>query len=284
MYGRTKLGLAVAQRLRQLGANNVIITNFRKSCEMESSIIEQEQKNLETQYSPLTSKSHTKSLINDDDDEGLSLNEEDVVSEDDFTNEEHFVNEDFHSNNKERCQKVSSMDLTSEIDIDKDTDTEKDREYIDKKKKESKPLSSMTSSDTPPKLVYAAHEEFPLVNKAQFLQLADVVCVCDDRAARSQREATFDRSVFRQLKPEVILVNSDSGHALDYSALYEALRDREITAAGLNTCNQGPAPYQQLLHGLGNCAFMTQTQEDRTDLRHRIVKTVTTDLLQTLHT
>lgn len=123
--------------------------------------------------------------------------------------------------------------------------------------------------------------DFEVVSKKQFLNRADIVCVCDARAS-TQKEAVFDREVFELLKPGVILVNSDNSHALNYFALYEALRDQQILAAGLNNCNQQQVPYQHLLQGLQNCVFMAQTQEDRSDLRHKITMTVTTDLLRTL--
>ncbi|XP_076452121.1 glyoxylate reductase/hydroxypyruvate reductase-like [Babylonia areolata] len=124
-------------------------------------------------------------------------------------------------------------------------------------------------------------EDFELVTRQQFLERADIICVCGAHAA-TQNEAAFDETAFRDMKSDVILVNSDSGHALNYMALYEALRDGQICAAGLNTCNQTPVPFQYPLQGLRNCVFMPQTQEDRTDLRHKVTLGVTTNLLNTL--
>ena len=124
-------------------------------------------------------------------------------------------------------------------------------------------------------------QDFHVVSREEFLERADIVCVCDPRAS-TQNEAAFDRDAFRDMKTGVILVNSDSGHALNYTALYEALRDGQICAAGLNTCNQTPVPFQYPLQGLRNCVFMPQTQEDRSDLRHKITVVVTTSLLNAL--
>ncbi|XP_070207725.1 glyoxylate reductase/hydroxypyruvate reductase-like isoform X2 [Littorina saxatilis] len=125
-------------------------------------------------------------------------------------------------------------------------------------------------------------EDFHVVSRSEFLERADIVCVCDPHAA-TQSDAAFDQNTFRDMKSGVILVNSDSGHALNYMALYEALRDGEICAAGLNTCNQTAVPFQYPLQGLRNCVFMPQTQEDRSDLRHRMTKGVTTNLVSALN-
>ena len=125
-------------------------------------------------------------------------------------------------------------------------------------------------------------EDFHVVSRDEFLERVDIVCVCDPRRASTQKEAAFDHDAFRDMKTGVILVNSDSGPALNYTALYEALRDGQICAAGLNTCNQTPVPFQYPLQGLRNCVFMPQTQEDRSDLRHKITVVVTTSLLNAL--
>ena len=123
--------------------------------------------------------------------------------------------------------------------------------------------------------------DFEVVTREQFLERVDIVCLCDPRAS-TQNEAAFDQDAFRDMKTGVILVNSDSGHALNYTALYEALRDGQICAAGLNTCNQTPVPFHYPLQGLKNCVFMPQTQEDRSDLRHKTTVIVTTSLLKAL--
>lgn len=139
--------------------------------------------------------------------------------------------------------------------------------------------SAVAAEEAPASSVSA--EDFEVVSRQQFLERADIICVCGARAA-TQNEAAFDHGAFKDMKSDVILVNSDSGHALNYTALYEALRDGEICAAGLNTCNQTPVPFQYPLQGLRNCVFMPQTQEDRSDLRHKITVCVTTNLLNTL--
>ncbi|KAL8571128.1 hypothetical protein ACOMHN_010589 [Nucella lapillus] len=141
-------------------------------------------------------------------------------------------------------------------------------------------LASTAEEDAPASPA-AASDDFEHVTRQQFLERADIVCVCGARAS-TQNEAAFDHDAFRDMKSDVILVNSDSGHALNYMALYEALRDGQICAAGLNTCNQTPVPFQYPLQGLRNCVFMPQTQEDRSDLRHRITVGLATNLLNTL--
>lgn len=124
-------------------------------------------------------------------------------------------------------------------------------------------------------------EGIQYVSREMFFEHADVICVCDSRAT-TQNDAVFDQVAFRNMKSGVILVNSDSGNALNYMALYEALRDGEIYAAGLNTCNQTSVPFKYPLQGLKNCVFLPQTQESAYDLRHKTTVGVATSLLKAL--
>lgn len=147
VFGRTSLGLAVARRLRQLGANKVIIGDFRHNSEAEEEVV---------------------AVDGEGEDELGNLNVAD-------------------------CE---------------------------------------------------------VVGKNQFMKRADIVCVCDGRT-NTDSEAVFDQEAFKALKPGVILVNTGCSQALNYSALYEALRDREILAAGLNTCNQSHVGVRYLV-----CVFV----------------------------
>lgn len=124
--------------------------------------------------------------------------------------------------------------------------------------------------------------KFQVVDREQFLARADIICVCDAQAPK-QSIAIFDENAFRSMKSGAILVTSGSGDALDYLALYEALRDGQICAAGLNTCNQMPVPFRYPLQGLSNCVFMPQTQESAFDLRHKTSVVMATNLLAALN-
>ncbi|XP_025081193.1 LOW QUALITY PROTEIN: glyoxylate reductase/hydroxypyruvate reductase-like [Pomacea canaliculata] len=123
--------------------------------------------------------------------------------------------------------------------------------------------------------------EWQVVTLDQFLARSDVICVCDAHAT-AQSEAVFDEDAFQKMKTGAIVVNSDGGHALNYMALYQALRDGRICAAGLNTCNQMSVPFKYPLQGLRNCVFMPQTQESGYDLRHKLSVMMATNLLKVL--
>ena len=57
----------------------------------------------------------------------------------------------------------------------------------------------------------------------------------------------------KQMKPTAILINTARGSVLDPQALYAALRDGEILAAGLDVTEPEPIPLDDPLLTLGNC-------------------------------
>ncbi len=60
----------------------------------------------------------------------------------------------------------------------------------------------------------------------------------------------------KQMKPTAILINTARGSVLDPEALYTALRDGEILAAGLDVTEPEPIPLDDLLLSLENCLIV----------------------------
>lgn len=61
---------------------------------------------------------------------------------------------------------------------------------------------------------------------------------------------------FALMKQTAILINTARGEVLDQMALYDALRDQRIFAAGLDVCEPEPLPSDSPLRNLENCLIV----------------------------
>ena len=66
----------------------------------------------------------------------------------------------------------------------------------------------------------------------------------------------FDRAAFRSMKQSAVFVNCARGGLHDEGALYEALRDGEIFAAGLDVTDPEPISPTSPLLTLSNCLIV----------------------------
>ena len=62
----------------------------------------------------------------------------------------------------------------------------------------------------------------------------------------------IDAEILREANPQLILINTARGGLIDEQALYEALRNGQIAAAGLDVFEQQPPPTDNPLFGLEN--------------------------------
>jgi lactate dehydrogenase-like 2-hydroxyacid dehydrogenase len=66
----------------------------------------------------------------------------------------------------------------------------------------------------------------------------------------------FNAAAFRQMKPTAIFVNTSRGPIVDHEALYDALVNGEIRAAGLDVTEPEPLPADHPLVSLTNCVVL----------------------------
>jgi glyoxylate reductase len=63
-------------------------------------------------------------------------------------------------------------------------------------------------------------------------------------------------STLARLKPTAVLVNTSRGPVVDHDALYRALKDGRLFAAGLDVTEPEPLPRESSLLGLANCVVV----------------------------
>jgi lactate dehydrogenase-like 2-hydroxyacid dehydrogenase len=95
----------------------------------------------------------------------------------------------------------------------------------------------------------------------------------------------FQKDVFSKMKKGAILLDSYSkGHAINYSDLYNALKENEIHAAGLNVRDVNQIhPYKANLSALHNCYFFPYRECNRVwDMRSAASASIARSITATL--
>lgn len=114
-------------------------------------------------------------------------------------------------------------------------------------------------------------EEQLSARKVEFETLikeADIISVhCDMNPTTSKM---FNADVFQQMKPTSIFINTARGGVHDQAALYQALKHKQIAAAGLDVTDPEPIPLDDPLLTLPNCVIVphigSATEETRTNM------------------
>ena len=86
------------------------------------------------------------------------------------------------------------------------------------------------------------------------LRESDFITVHTD--LNEQTRHMFNAAAFDKMKPTAILVNSARGPIIDPDALYDALKEGKIRAAGLDVTEPEPIPMTSRLVGLPNCLIV----------------------------
>ena len=143
------------------------------------------------------------------------------------------------------------------------------------------PQAALDNSDIPAESKFQS--DYEVVPFDTMLEKAEIICVCG--SGDDFTTPVFCREAFKKMQNNTILVTSQNDEkCIDYVDLYEALRDRQIKAAGLNDCNQEPVPFKTPLLGLKNCTFLPQTQESVYDLRHKMSALIAQNVVDILKT
>lgn len=89
----------------------------------------------------------------------------------------------------------------------------------------------------------------------------------------------FNESAFRQMKPTAIFINTTRGGVVDQEALYAALVNGEIRAAGLDVTDPEPLPSDHPLLTLENCVVLPHIGSATVATRTKMATMATQNLL-----
>ena len=97
-----------------------------------------------------------------------------------------------------------------------------------------------------------------------------------------QTQHLINKEVLSAMKPEGILVNAARGPIVDEKALYEALKEKEIAAAGLDVFDQEPPETNNPLFELDNIVVTPHLASFTDEGRRRMGVTAAEDILRVL--
>jgi len=88
----------------------------------------------------------------------------------------------------------------------------------------------------------------------QLIETADFVMV--STAFTEQMRGLFNKEVFDRMKSSAVLINISRGGIINQEALYDALKTKQIFAAGLDVMEPEPLPTDHPLTKLDNCVLI----------------------------
>uniref|UniRef100_A0A336KAD8 Glyoxylate reductase/hydroxypyruvate reductase n=1 Tax=Culicoides sonorensis TaxID=179676 RepID=A0A336KAD8_CULSO len=92
------------------------------------------------------------------------------------------------------------------------------------------------------------------VNLDELLSKSDfIVCTI---ALNPETQLMFNSEAFAKMKPNAVFVNTSRGGVVDQDALYDALKNKQIYAAGLDVTSPEPLPLDSKLLELPNCNIL----------------------------
>lgn len=142
----------------------------------------------------------------------------------------------------------------------------------------------------PKKITYTARNQQPEVAKklmasyAPFEEMvseSDVIIVCC--ALTPSTKEVFDKSAFRNMKRNCVFINTARGGIVDQNALYEALKEKRIMAAGLDVTTPEPLPLDDPLLKLDNVVILPHIGSADIDTRIQMSHITALNILAALN-
>ncbi|MCU0709960.1 MAG: D-glycerate dehydrogenase [Pirellula sp.] len=127
------------------------------------------------------------------------------------------------------------------------------------------------------KLVYTSRSDKPPIDAElggrrvhldELLSTSDIISLHTDLNPGTKH--LIQRDTLALMKRDAILVNTARGGVVDQDALYEALRSKQIFAAGLDVTDPEPLPSDSSLRQLDNCIILPHIGSATFDARNKM--------------
>ena len=115
------------------------------------------------------------------------------------------------------------------------------------------------------------------MNFKDLLEQADIITL--HVPLTDQTHHMISHSEFSIMKPSALLINTSRGPVVHTEALFEALRDGTITAAGLDVTDPEPLPSSHPLYELQNCLITPHIASAGTATRTRMAQMAVDNLI-----
>lgn len=113
---------------------------------------------------------------------------------------------------------------------------------------------------------YAKDLDAEFIDFHGLLKNCDFICVCCNLTPQTKH--MFNKDTFKMMKKEAILVNSGRGGVINHMDLVEALKNGDITAAGLDVTEPEPLPPTHPLVQMPNCVILPHMGSNTWDSRN----------------
>ncbi|CRL01017.1 CLUMA_CG014244, isoform A [Clunio marinus] len=138
-------------------------------------------------------------------------------------------------------------------------------------------------------LLYCGHNKKPEADKfnAKFVTFDELIeksdfvfIICP---STTETRKMFNAEVFGRMKPTSVLINVARGDVVDQEALYDALKNKKIFAAGIDVMTPEPLPSDHPLLTIPNCTITPHLGSATVGTRDLMAKLVVTNLLAALN-
>jgi glyoxylate reductase len=118
---------------------------------------------------------------------------------------------------------------------------------------------------------------FPNIPLDELIRQSDIITL--HVPLTSDTRGLINKSTLSLMKPSAILINASRGPIVDMLSLYQALKDKRITAAALDVTDPEPLPPTHPLFSLPNCLILPHIGSATWNTRRRMAELACENLL-----
>ncbi|KAK3731018.1 hypothetical protein RRG08_066034 [Elysia crispata] len=117
---------------------------------------------------------------------------------------------------------------------------------------------------------YAKDIDAEFIDFDGLIEKCDFICVCCNLTPQTQH--MFNGETFKRMKNNAILINTGRGGVIKHDDLVEALKNGDITAAGLDVTEPEPLPKDHPLVLMNNCVILPHMGSNTWDSRNAMAE------------